>query len=168
MHWFHPHWQTPHSSALPKVTSVPLAWLCFIIHDSLLWCSFFHLQEQRNHPRDYQLERCLTLSLLQNAFFPSLKTRSLWSEGCKETANSWQGCNCGKHCKNNPFLPLEKGTKWTLHLEILIFAMARTTGYSPVCCGSPWAGCVTCSTGALIFLKENSDSELDPWCLFSV
>lgn len=79
----------------------------------------FHLQEQRNHPRDYQLERCLALSLLQNAFFPSLNRRSLWSEGCKETANSWQGCNCGEDCKKNPFLPLEKCTKYTVHLEIL-------------------------------------------------
>lgn len=64
----------------------------------------FHLQEQRNHPRDYQLERCLALSVLQNAFFPSLTTRSLWSEGRKETANSWQGCNCGENCKIILFL----------------------------------------------------------------
>lgn len=82
----------------------------------------FHLQEQRNHLRDYQLERCLALSLLQNVFFSQPKHGEFVVRSCKETANSWQGCNCGKDCKNNPFLPLEKCIKYTLHLEILISA----------------------------------------------
>lgn len=105
-----------------RVTSVPLAWLCFIIHDSLLWCLFSIFKSKGTIWGITSWKGVWLCHYYKMFFFSQPKHGEFVVRSCKETANSWQGCNCGKDCKNNPFLPLEKCTKYTLHLEILISA----------------------------------------------